>query len=229
MQNENTFDPHILDIGNNIREARLKLGWSMRQLATQAEVSPSLISQIENGRTMPSVRTLYSLAEALSLPVNKLIPGMAASRVLSNKENATVLAATSEALTPHDIRILNNSIGSETDIVPKHLDETVLQKAERSRILLQGGITWERLTKSAEQGIEFLQTVYPVGASSGERMSRHAGREFGLILSGELTVEIGFESYVLREGDSITFDSTRPHRLSNSGDVPMKAIWVVWE
>ena len=96
MQNENTFDPHILDIGNNIREARLKLGWSMRQLATQAEVSPSLISQIENGRTMPSVRTLYSLAEALSLPVNKLIPGMAASRVLSNKENATVLAATSE-------------------------------------------------------------------------------------------------------------------------------------
>lgn len=67
-------DPQMAEIGNNVREARLAKGWSMRQLATEAEVSPSLISQIENGHTTPSVRTLYSLAEALSLPVTHLVP-----------------------------------------------------------------------------------------------------------------------------------------------------------
>jgi mannose-6-phosphate isomerase-like protein (cupin superfamily) len=27
-------------------------------------------------------------------------------------------------------------------------------------------------------------------------------------------------------GDSISFDSSRPHRLTNVGDVPVEAIWV---
>jgi mannose-6-phosphate isomerase-like protein (cupin superfamily) len=60
-------------------------------------------------------------------------------------------------------------------------------------------------------------------------MSRHACRELGLILDGELTIEIGFDTYVLQAGDSNTFDSTRPHRLTNTGNVPMRSIWVVWE
>jgi mannose-6-phosphate isomerase-like protein (cupin superfamily) len=58
-------------------------------------------------------------------------------------------------------------------------------------------------------------------------MSHHEGREFGLILEGELVVELGFESYTLREGDSIIFESTTPHRLTNKGNGQTKAIWVV--
>lgn len=58
-------------------------------------------------------------------------------------------------------------------------------------------------------------------------MSRHEGREFGLILQGELIVELGFESHTLRPGDSIIFDSTTPHRLVNTSDQVMRALWVV--
>ena len=210
-------------IGNNLRCARLEKGWSMRQLAAEAEVSPSLISQIENGRTMPSVRTLYSLAEALSLPVTHLVPIEDTSDAKFNQIADTV------TLTPSEVRTINDGVLAPAETSPKHLDQPVLRKSERPKIPLQGGIIWERLTQSSEQAIEFIQTEYPPGAASGNRMSRHAGREFGLVLEGELTIELGFETHVLHSGDSIAFDSTRPHRLFNDGEVFMRAIWVVWE
>jgi mannose-6-phosphate isomerase-like protein (cupin superfamily) len=41
-----------------------------------------------------------------------------------------------------------------------------------------------------------------------------------------LEITLGFETYRLTSGDSISFDSSRPHRLANAGDVPVEAIWV---
>jgi mannose-6-phosphate isomerase-like protein (cupin superfamily) len=56
---------------------------------------------------------------------------------------------------------------------------------------------------------------------------RHHGREYGYVMSGTLGLEIGFQTYELVPGDSIAFDSTVPHRLFNTGDVPVHAIWFV--
>ena len=56
---------------------------------------------------------------------------------------------------------------------------------------------------------------------------RHNGREFGVVLTGELGVKVGFEDYVLNAGDSIAFDSSTPHRLHNDGDEVVTAIWIV--
>jgi mannose-6-phosphate isomerase-like protein (cupin superfamily) len=56
---------------------------------------------------------------------------------------------------------------------------------------------------------------------------RHNGREYGVVLEGELKVTVGFESHTLGPGDSIAFDSAIPHRLENDGDIPVSAIWVV--
>jgi len=56
---------------------------------------------------------------------------------------------------------------------------------------------------------------------------RHNGREFGVVLAGELGVKVGFEDYVLRPGDSIAFDSSIPHRLHNDAEEVVTAIWIV--
>jgi mannose-6-phosphate isomerase-like protein (cupin superfamily) len=40
-------------------------------------------------------------------------------------------------------------------------------------------------------------------------------------------VTIGFEEHELGPGDSISIDSTVPHRLFNRGTVPVHAIWFV--
>jgi hypothetical protein len=40
-------------------------------------------------------------------------------------------------------------------------------------------------------------------------------------------VTVQFDTYVLEPGESISFDSTIPHRLRNVGDEPMRGIWIV--
>ena len=52
-------------------------------------------------------------------------------------------------------------------------------------------------------------------------------REYGLIISGTLQANVGFESYELGPGDSITFDSSTPHEYLNKTGEPVHAIWVV--
>ena len=44
---------------------------------------------------------------------------------------------------------------------------------------------------------------------------------------GRLGVQVGFERYDLGPGDSISFDSSSPHRLWTIGDEAAEAIWVV--
>ena len=40
-------------------------------------------------------------------------------------------------------------------------------------------------------------------------------------------IQLGFELFELKPGDSIAFDSTEPHRLFNLGEEPVHAIWFV--
>ena len=56
-------------IGKRLRELRATRGLSLRQLARETGASPSLLSQIENGKITPSVDTLYGLARALGTPI----------------------------------------------------------------------------------------------------------------------------------------------------------------
>ena len=99
----------------------------------------------------------------------------------------------------------------------------------RARRALATGVRWERLTANADPDVDFIWVVYEVGGSSSPEDSfiRHAGREYGLVLSGRLEVTVGFETRVLGPGDSISFDSTTPHRLRNTGDEPVTGVWVV--
>ena len=55
----------------------------------------------------------------------------------------------------------------------------------------------------------------------------HQGREYGLLLSGRLTVHLGFDTYHLEEGDSISFDSSVPHLYVNESDQPARGAWHV--
>lgn len=216
-----------VSIGNKLRTARLAQDLSLRELAERAEVSASLLSKIENGKATPSVRSLHSIAEALSLPVNHFFPekmpgeGDPNSKSLTDQSSEVTVAV--DATTPV----------SETELEFEDSDHyppgPIVRLGARPKIELEGNITWERLTSKAESGIEFLQTCYATDAKSGENMSHHSGREFHYVLEGELLLELGFERYLLKAGDSIIFDSTTPHRLSNAGSVPMRALSVIFE
>jgi quercetin dioxygenase-like cupin family protein len=107
--------------------------------------------------------------------------------------------------------------------------QPVQPSTTRHRIRLASGVIWERLTTVSEPGVEFLHVVYEVGGASSpaDAFQRHAGHEWGYVISGVLEVVIGFDSHVLQPGDAISLDSRIPHRLVNAGDTPVHAIWFV--
>ncbi|MEW6726775.1 transcriptional repressor LexA [Desulforudis sp. 1088] len=55
-------------VGANIRQARERSGISQRRLAARTGLSPQFISDIERGRTPPSIKTLKLIAEVLNVP-----------------------------------------------------------------------------------------------------------------------------------------------------------------
>lgn len=222
----NEINPHhARAIGEKLREVRQERGMSLRDLAGKADVSASMLSQIETGKVFPSVRLLYSIASALGVSVDYFFPdpnGDAPSSEVS-------IASTAEGMTASEMRdaALKGGAGTAVEFPHTAKASPIVHADARPTIELKGGVTWSRLTTLAENGAEFLEINYAPGAMSGDHMSHHEGREFGFILEGELVVELGFDSYTLGAGDSIIFESTTPHRLINKGVTSMRAVWVV--
>lgn len=69
---KNPSEEFIINLANNIRYYRKKVDISANELARRANLSPGLISQVENARTIPSVMTIYKIANSLKLDIKKL-------------------------------------------------------------------------------------------------------------------------------------------------------------
>ena len=186
-------------IGDRLREERVKAGISQRELARRLGLSASLISQLESGLSKPSVGTLYAIVTELGLSLDRVIRGEEFSGTDSTQPEVSSIRS------------------------------PLVHPGERQVIDLASGVRWEELTADTEDGVDFLHAIYEVGGAStpDESLMRHHGREYGYIVSGQLGIQIGFQSFELDPGDSIAFDSTQPHRLYNRGDEPVHAIWFV--
>ncbi len=200
-------------MGDRLRAARRRRHLSLRDLAGRLGLSPSLISQVETGRARPSVSTLYAIANELGVSLDELLFNDA-GRAGRGASHA------GERIVP----IAPPPVASGPSNAPP-----VQRADDRKVIRLASGVVWERLTTESVPGIDFLHVTYEVGgASSPEHaFQRHGGHEWGFVISGKLGVTIGFEEHELGPGDSISIDSTVPHRLYNRGAVPVHGIWFV--
>jgi transcriptional regulator with XRE-family HTH domain len=203
----------IADVGVHLRQRRLEKGISLRALARLIGISPSALSQIETGKSRPSVSTLYAIVTELGMSLDELFGGVGRRPPAPAPAGRTAPARRGRRTAPAEL-------GE---------GEHVQRIETRSAIQLESGVRWERLTPAHDPAADFLYVVYEPGGSSStdEHFMRHAGREYGIVLSGVLEVTIGIVTYQLRPGDSISFQSTKPHRLRNAGDVPAEAIWLV--
>lgn len=115
--------------------------------------------------------------------------------------------------------------------VPRSGRGDPVQRSEAApEIAMQNGVTWRALAvMGAGDGVDALLATYAPGAGSSldDTHMRHAGIEYGYIIRGELTLRLDFDSYVLRAGDSVCFDSMRPHLYRNDTDEVVEGIWFV--
>ena len=204
-----------IGLGARLRTERERKEIGLRELARRVGVSPSLISQIETGKSDPSVSTLLAIASELDLSPNEIVFGTKAP-------NASVAAPRADAKRPR----WRSSVEADDADASRG---PVQRAATRKAINLEFGVRWERLTPSPDHDVDFLFVRYDVGAEStpANALMRHSGREYAFVISGRLLVAIGFEEYELDPGDSITFSASMPHRLATIGDEPAEAVWMV--
>ncbi len=60
-------------IGLNVNTHRKRLNWTQDQLAERAGISKQFVSNIERGKTIPSLLTVLSLCDALDVTPNDLL------------------------------------------------------------------------------------------------------------------------------------------------------------
>jgi transcriptional regulator with XRE-family HTH domain len=211
-------------IGQRIREERLLRGYNLRALARAVNVSASHISQIENGKCRPSVSTLYAITSVLGVSIDDLFEG--ATRTIDGgladrpgQEAAPVEVAGSPSAAPAALVAL----------AAEHARRMgpIVGPSERETLELDSGVTWDRLGHVPGLHVDFLLITYAPGGSSSStaQLMRHPGTEYGYLISGELTVTLGFSEHKIVAGDAICFSSATPHRYRNDGVEPAVGVW----
>ncbi|MBO4253439.1 helix-turn-helix domain-containing protein [Streptomyces griseorubiginosus] len=205
-------------VGARIRQARLAKGVSLRALAREIGVSASLVSQIETGKSQPSVSTLYAITTALSISVESLFDAYEDQGALAPAATASGAPAT----------VLHALAAFAAD--PGRRIGPLVTGDERETLELDSGVVWERLGHVPGTDVDFLRVTYRPGGSSSSSggLMRHAGTEYGYLVSGELVLTLGFDEHALRPGDAVCFESTTPHRYRNDGAEPAVGVWFVF-
>jgi transcriptional regulator with XRE-family HTH domain len=210
------------DVGRQIAAARRSCHMKMVDLSRAAGVSPSMISQIERGHALPSVSTLYAIAEALDVTVHSLFASGQAPVPVAPDDPA----GDADPLGPSVVeRVARGRTSLDWAGPTSH--GPVLHRAERQFTEMAGGVRWERLTPVDLPAADIIATLYRPGASSSDKLYRHQGREMHLVTEGRIVVELAFKRYELAAGDSITFDSTEPHRYANPFDQAARGFTVL--
>jgi transcriptional regulator with XRE-family HTH domain len=84
------------------------------------------------------------------------------------------------------------------------------------------------LTPKPFHALEVVAAEFDPGGSTGDEPYTHGdSEELLLVVEGRVHVQLGTEVYDLRAGDSVRYQSSTPHRVSNPGDEPAEVLFVI--
>ena len=122
---------------------------------------------------------------------------------------------------------LGESVGSLFE--GPSLPGKVVRVGDRRR-LVHPQRQWEDvlLTPASSRRLQVILSTIESGAGSGEEPYAHdSDEECVIVLKGQLEFWVDEEPYLLQEGDSILFESRRPHRNLNPGPGKAEVLWVI--
>jgi transcriptional regulator with XRE-family HTH domain len=173
------------EVGKRIKQKRSERKMTLRDVAQKAGVSPALISDIERGRTSPTINSLSKISRALDAPIVHFIEDDYAAEVVvtTPKSRVTVISD--------------------------------LGDAELSSI--STGFTASQL--------DVIEVTYQEGFISREVMVHH-GEKCGLVLEGEIEVDVAGRTVRVESGSTIHFNADRPHSVANVAPGISRVIWI---
>src|SRR6202041_943795 len=164
-------------------------GLSLGGVARGGGVSASMLSQVETERTRPSVSTIYAIATELGLSIDALLSGNEAEVAATSAANGRARRAASSAPALSELAC------------------QLVRPAERRKLELESGVTWELLSDLLPHLVDFMYVTYEPG--------------------GSRKIQVVFDEYTLGPGDARAFASSEPHLLVNEGSEPAEGIWFV--
>jgi transcriptional regulator with XRE-family HTH domain len=140
-------------IGAAVRARRRALGLSMRDLSGLIGTSQPFVSNIENGRIFPSLRTLALLAEALDVPSDELLrsPEKVDATTIDELPHpdadahptpGRLLHALRLTLEPHEREARPRLHSGEEIVRVLRGDAALLRESEAPRALAAGDAIW---------------------------------------------------------------------------------------
>jgi transcriptional regulator with XRE-family HTH domain len=190
----------------------------MRTAAEEADAAAALGPAIRRLRREKGL-TLAQLAERSGLSIGHL------SQVERGLSTPTIrqLQAISAAMGEQIGRFFRPASAT-----PPDPGRVVVRAGERKTLRYDGlGMTDFLLTPGLQGRLELILAELEPGAGSGDEPYSHEGEEAGLVVAGELELWVEDERYLLCEGDSFAFASTRPHRYRNPGRTTARVVWAV--
>ena len=192
-----TLSESLLMLGSEMRQLRKVRNLTLKNLSDACDISLSHLSAIERGVSNPSMELLQSIAAALRVSPDWFFARRPGAGPM---ERAFVVRAQNR-------RNLNVLYGQS----PAEL-----------------GYTDSLLSSSIGGGFYMGLAVYaPFSDGPEEPLLKHDGEEHGIVIEGELEMQIGDEVVILREGDSYSFDGRIPHHGRNRSSRVAKLIWAV--
>jgi len=194
------------NLGDTIRDERRKRKLTLERLSEKTNLSKSFLSQVERGRTQPSIRSLKKIAQEFAIDVVDLFSPEQQEK--THRDPSVAVGKNAQAYV-EDVRVVRAN--------------------RRKSLTLPGSkVSYDLLTPDLNRLVEviYLRTN-PAESSGDEPVIDSPGEKFGVVLNGTLEVRVKDEIYELHSGDSIYFPAHFPHSWRGMGNEPISAVWVL--
>jgi transcriptional regulator with XRE-family HTH domain len=187
----------LVSLGSELRQVRKARKLTLKQVALETGISTSHLSAIERGATNPSLEVVRGLADTLDIHPDWFF---ARRPGLGPMERAYVVRKRNR-------RDLNTLYREDKDEIG--LTDALLSSSIGGRLLMG------------------LAVYEPHSERPGHTIYQHEGEQHGLVVDGELELQIGDECMTLRAGDSFSFPTDLLHNLWNRTDRPAQLVWAI--
>jgi len=179
-------------IGREVRAHRKQKGITVAELSMQTDLSIGMLSKIENGNTSPSLTTLQTLANVLSVPLTSFFRQYEERReAVHTKAGEGVEIDREGTRAGHQYNLLGHIGGNSSGVIVEPYLITLTEKSDTFETFQHSGI----------------ETIY--------------------MLEGEVEYRHGNDTFNLKPGDTLFFDSDAPHGPEKLVKLPAKYLSII--